>query len=254
MWHRWSVTLVVVAAVAASALGRTRAATTNPVADVSSSILPATAPASQPAMPVEPSTPRDALKIFAAAMRDGDAERLKSVVLTTNLAEVRMLGAMAGLAESLARLNQSAVKAFGEDDSSRFTDDSNAHFAQTLARIEAAEVTIDGDRATVKYRGPGEPIFELRGLPSAHSGQELQWKVPMSELAPGAEAAALDQRLIELNVQRKIVDELADEIAGGKYKNAEAGKEAWREKIMQTLPSRPPGTAPAAPSTRTMGQ
>jgi len=254
MWHRWSVALLL-ALGNAQAMARPAGPTSAPIGEPAPATLPATAPASQPALPTDPSTPRDALKILAAAMRDGDADKLKSVVLTSNSAEVRMLGAMAGLAGSLARLNQSALKAFGEEDASRFTDDSTAHFSQTLARIDAAEVTIDGDKATVRYHSAGAEPFEMRCVPPAHSSQEGQWKVPMSELSPGADAAALDQRLSELNVQRKIVDELADEIAAGKYKNAEAGKEAWRGKIMQTLPSRPPGTAPAGgPTTRVVGQ
>jgi len=249
MWHRTSIA-VAAAVGTASALGASAGPTPSPIVEAA----PATAPASQPALPTEPVTPKDALKILAVAMRDGDADKLKSVVLTSNPSEVRMLGAMAGLAGSLARLNQAAVKAFGEDDANRFTDDSTAHFSETVARIDAAEVSIDGDKATVRYHSAEEVPFEMRRVPPVHASEKGQWKVPMSELSPGADAAALDQRLEELNVQRKIVDELADEIAAGKYKNAEAGKEAWRGKIMQTLPSRPPGTAPAgAPATRTAG-
>jgi hypothetical protein len=243
MWHRVS---IAVAVVSTSALGA-------PAIEPAPTTAPATAPASQPALPAEPATPKDALKILAAAMRDGDADKLNSVVLTRNPSEVRMLGAMAGLAGSLARLNRSAVKAFGEEDASRFTDDSSAHFSETLARIDSADVMIDSDKATVRYSGPGELPFEMRRVRPTHSSQEGQWKVPMSELSPSPDPAALDQRLGELNVQRKIVDELADEIAAGKYKNAEAGKEAWRGKIMQTLPTRPPTTAPAGPLTRTAG-
>jgi hypothetical protein len=252
MWHRTSIAFALAVATA-SALGAP-VGPASPAVEPAPATAPSTAPASQPALPAEPATPKDALKILAAAMRDGDADKLKSVVLTRDQAEVRMLGAMAGLAGSLARLNQSAVKAFGEDDASRFTDDSSAHFSETLARIDGAEVTIDGDKATVRYSGPGELPFEMRRVRPAHASQEGQWKVPMSELSPSADPGTLDQRLGELNVQRKIVDELADEIAAGKYKNAEAGKEAWRGKIMQTLPTRPPTTAPSGgPATRTAG-
>ncbi len=178
MWHRTSLALAV-ALGTAPGLG----APAGPATRLAVEAAPATAPASQPSLPAEPATPRDALKILAGAMRDGDGDKLKAVVLTSNPSEVRMLGAMAGLAGSLARLNQSAVKAFGEDDASQFTDDGTAHFSDTLARIDAAEVTIDGDKATVRYRGPGETPFEMRRIPPVHGGQEAQWKVPMSELS-----------------------------------------------------------------------
>jgi len=243
----WQTTCIAFAVAAGSALSAPGGPATSPIIEPT----PATAPASQPA---EADTPKDALKILAAAMRDGDADKLKSVVLTSSPSEVRMLGAMAAVAGSLARLNQAAVKAFGEEDASRFTDDSAAHFSETLARIDAAEVTIDGDKAKVRYHDSGQVPFQMRRIPAGHASQEGLWKVPMSELSPGADAAALDQRLGELNVERKILDELAEEIAAGKYKNAEAGKEAWRGKIMQILPSHPPATAPSGgPATRTGG-
>ena len=68
------------------------AATTNPAAPPAPATpaTPATGPttrpagAGQPALPADASTPKDALKLFAAAMRDGDAERLRGVVLTTD--------------------------------------------------------------------------------------------------------------------------------------------------------------------------
>ena len=69
---------------------------------------PATAPtlgnpAAGPALPIRPATPRDALKIFALAMRDGDGEKLRAVVMTASESEARMLTAIAEFAGALTR-------------------------------------------------------------------------------------------------------------------------------------------------------
>ena len=151
-----------------------------------------------------------------------------------------MVGAMGELAAALSRLNRAAAKAYGEAEAAQFTDDTHAHYSDALARIDAAEVSIDGDKATVRYADARDHPFDLRRVGGG-------WKIPMAELSRGADAAALDQRLAELDAQAKIVSELTDEIAAGKHKTADAAREAWRGKIMQNLPMRPPlpSTAPA---------
>ena len=70
----------------------------------------------------------------------------------------------------------------------------------------------------------------------------------MADFSKGTDTAALDQRLAELNVQKKNVNDLVEEITAGKFKNADAALEAWRAKIMQALPTRPPATGPAGPA------
>jgi hypothetical protein len=241
---RWQYLVVLIALGSAQVFGQT-------TAPAEPGDKPA-APSSQPALPTRAATPKDALKILAAAMRDGDSERLASVVATDNPKQVRMLGAMASLARSLARLNHCAAKAFGEREAARFTDDTAAHFDQMLARIDAADVQVNGNRATIRYPGEDQAPFEMRRMPPERPGQDPQWKVPIAQFTDDADAAALDDRLTELNVQSKIVDDVADELAAGKYKNAEEVKDAWRARIVQTLPSHPPGPS-SRPTTRPSG-
>ncbi len=207
---------------------------------------PATRPALRefPPLPSEPGTPRDALKLFAAALRDGDEQRLRRVVILGNEpADGRMLNAIARMAAALARMNQAAVDAWGESAISGLTGDSLTHFERTLARIDAADISIDGEKATVRYADAKDAPFELRRVGGL-------WKVPMGELSQGADPATLDQRLAELDGQAQIVAALTGEIAAGKFHNADAAREAWRVKIMRSLSDHPGDRARANPATR----
>ena len=60
-------------------------------------------------------TPRGALKLLAAALRDGDAERIRQVMYAANPTETKMVAAMADMARSMAALQKSAIKAFGRE-------------------------------------------------------------------------------------------------------------------------------------------
>jgi len=197
---------------------------------------PTTAPATAPTYTL--STPKDALKYFAAALRDGDADRLRKSVLTANDAEAGMVGAIAQMAAALTGLHQSAAKAFGPEAARKFTDDTAAGFDQTVARIDAAEVTIDAETAVVRYADAKDNPYELKRV-----GEE--WKVLATQFTHGADPAALDRRVGELGVQTRIVDELAKEIDAGKHKTAEAAGLAWRSKMMGALSGEGAKTKPA---------
>jgi hypothetical protein len=198
--------------------------------------VPTTRPATAPAASLE--TPRDSLKWFAAALRDGDAARLRKVVLTTGETEDRMIGAMADMAAALAELNTSAVKAFGQDAAGRFTDDTSVNFEQTVARIDAADVAVNGDVATVRYAESKDRPYQLRKVGAA-------WQIPASQFSQGVPPSVLERRMGELLVQARIVNEISREIAAGKYRNADAAGLAWRSKMMSALGGGPPGTGPA---------
>lgn len=211
--------------------------------------VPATHPATKPASrsasrpataPVFTlGTPKDALKYFAAALRDGDAERLRNAVLCTDDAEERMVTAIADMSRALSTLHQSAAQAYGVDAARRFTDDTAAGFDQTVARIDAAEVTVEDASAIVRYADAKENPYELRRV-----GDE--WKVPATQFTHGAKPPALDRRVIELSVQTRIVRDLGEEIAAGKHKNAEAAGLAWRSKMMSALAGEGATTRPSS--------
>jgi len=191
-------------------------------------------PAAPPgAEPHDLTTPKGALKVLASALRDGDADRIREVMYATTPAEKRMVAAMADMAAAMARLQKAAVKAFGEEGAKEIVGDTQTTDAQGRARIDAADVRLAGDTATVTVpEGEDAPVVLKR--------VGGQWKVPMSELSKNAEAAALEERLTELGEQRKLVAQLTDEIGQGQFKTPAQAKDAWQSRAMQAVTRRPP--------------
>lgn len=195
--------------------------------------LPTTFPATRPAttraatQPADLSSPRATLRALAAALRDGDPVALRRVIWPANAAEERMIDAMADMAAALAGLHRAALAAYGPESAARFTTDTAAHFEQTLARIEAATVTIENDRAAVQYAGEDRKYVLRR--------DGAGWRIPMSELSRGADAATIEQRLAELKVQVQIVRDLEEEIAAGRHGSPDVAIEAWRTRITRTV-------------------
>jgi hypothetical protein len=136
-------------------------------------------------------TPKGALKVLASALRDGDAGRIREVMYATTPAEARMVAAMADMAAAMAQLQKAAVKSFGEEGAKEIVGDTQATDAQGRARIDAADVRLAGDTATVIVpEGEDAPVVLKR--------VNGQWKVPMSELSKNADPSALEERLTEL--------------------------------------------------------
>jgi hypothetical protein len=194
------------------------------------------APAAAPE--ADPTTPKGALKLLAAALRDGDAERIRQVMYATNPAEVRMVAAMADMARAMAELQKVAVKAFGEEGAQEIVGDSRATDAEGRARIDAADVRVQGDTATVVVSEGQDAPVTLRRVNG-------QWKVPMAELSKNADPAALDERLTELAEQRKLVEQLAQEIGERQFGTPAQATDAWQSRAMQAVTRRPP--APRKP-------
>lgn len=196
---------------------------------------PATTPSTQPAGSL--ASPRDALKWFAGALRDGDVPRLRRVMLGGNEVENRMIGAMGEMSAALAGLHASAVKVFGAPAAEQFTDDAAAHFNRVLARIDAAAITINGDTATVRY--PDDKPYELRQVAG-------EWRLPVAQFSQGVPPAVLERRVAELRTQTRIVNEMSREILAQKHRSADAAMLAWRGKMMSAAVTTGPTTRPAS--------
>jgi hypothetical protein len=182
---------------------------------------------------VDLSTPRGTLRSLNSAIREGDVDAMRRIFLASTPAEKKMADADAQMAAALADLRESAIKAFDAEHASILCGDVAVGSAQSLARIEAAAISISGDTATVKYGGekPGPP-FVLKSVNG-------EWKVPVSQLGQPVDPAALDQRLGDLAVQRNVVREVAEMIRAGKFGNAEQAREAWQTRILQAATSKP---------------
>jgi hypothetical protein len=203
---------------------------------------------------------RDALKTLAKALQEGNAERIRQVIHAADPTERKMVDAMAAMAVQIAQLYKASAKAFGEDQAKGLTGDVTAE----MSRIDGAEVSIEGDTATVRYaQEPPAPGDEAKPgekddapavppPPMVLKKVDGRWRVPMSELSKGSTPEEIEQRLSDLEAQTKIIAELTTEIAAGKYKSAEKAAEAWQGKMMQALtpprkaePERPKADEPA---------
>jgi hypothetical protein len=165
-------------------------------------------------------------------MRDGDAATIKRMFLATTPAERKMVAADVQMAAALAELRRAAVAAYGDDAAKAVTGDTAAGTAESLARIDAADVSITGDTATVNYRDERDGPFVLKKVNG-------EWKVPVSQLGKPLDAVALNQRLADLSVQTAVVREVAKLIRDGKLATAEQAREAWQNRILQAATSQP---------------
>ena len=198
-------------------------------------------PAPAPSAATSTATPKGALKLLAAGLRDGDADRIRQVMYAANSAETRMITAMADMAKAMAVLQKSSVKAFGRDGAKEVVGDTDATDSESQARIESAEVKVTGDTATVTMESGEEAPVVLKRV-------DGRWRMPMSELSRGADPSALEERLAGLAEQSRLVRELAEEIAAGKYPSPAQAHEAWQSRAMQASMRRPPARAEAPPT------
>jgi hypothetical protein len=177
-------------------------------------------------------TPRGAVKLLNKAMRDGDRATIEKLLLALSPAEKRMVAADAEMAVAFADLRDAAMKEFGRSGADIVTGDSDAGAADSTARIDSAEITINEDVATVVYRDQKNSPFVLRKIGG-------MWRVPVAQLGKPLDPAALAQRLADLSIQRQVIDEMAEDIRHKKFTTADEAKDAWRIRILQAATSQP---------------
>lgn len=205
-------------------------------------------PASKPTSADDEAALREALKTLAKALQQGRADGIRQVIHAANPTERKMVDAMASMAAQIAKLYKASAKAFGEEQAKALTGDVVAE----MKRIDEADVSIDGDAATVRYKpgeteetpagGEGEPT-PAPPVPMLLRRVDGRWMVPMAELSRDATPEGIEQRLADLAAQTKVIADLTAEIAAGKHRTVERAAEAWQSKMMQALT---PGRKPEA--------
>ena len=195
------------------------------------SIGQSTRPTTMP-VAVQDTTPRGALRALNQAIRTGDAAGMLALFLATTPSEQRMADADAQTAAALAHLRRAATQAFGEPGARLVMGNTPAGDAESAARIESADITINGDTATVTYRDERESPFVLKRV-NGH------WRVPVSEFGKPLDQAALDQQLADLAAQRELVLEVTRNIELGKLTSAEQARDAWHSRMFEAATSQP---------------
>ena len=177
-------------------------------------------------------TPRGALRALNQAMRAGDGASIRQLLLATNVAEASMVDADAEMAVAFARLRAASVQTYGPQGADVITGDGETGESDSAQRINNADITVAGDVATVVYRDEKNSPFVLKKVDGL-------WKIPVSQLGKPLDPSALEQRLADLTIQRKVVDEMTAEIRRKQFPTAEEAREAWRARILQAATSQP---------------
>lgn len=172
-----------------------------------------------------PSTPKDVVKAYGQAMRDGDAAAARRVV--TN-AEPKLIDALAGLGGSRRRIIDAAVAKFGESGKTVAGGSVLPYGQQFDKMLDEADVKIDGDTATVAQKGRDAVPITLKRV-------DGEWKIDYSQITQRGD---LIQMLPLMNAMAAANDELADEIKSGKYASAADAKIAHDRKMQQAIMSR----------------
>lgn len=170
-------------------------------------------------------TPKDAVRAYGKAMRDGDAGAAKRAV--TN-ADPKVVEALAAMGSSRRRIIDAAAAKFG-DDGKTVAGGSVLPYGQQFDKmLDDAEVKIDGDTATVTQKtGDAIPITLKR------VGGD--WKIDYSDITKRGD---LIQMLPLMTAMATANDELADEIKSGKYATAADAKKAHDQKMQQAIMGR----------------
>ncbi|MEA2711620.1 MAG: hypothetical protein QOF78_4221 [Phycisphaerales bacterium] len=189
--------------------------------------------------PIDPSTPKGALKTLAKALEAGDRKMLLDLLHADSPNEQKIADATAALAEATAELRRASTKAFGEQASRPLGVDSAA-VTEALARVDSSTEKVEGDRATVTSpQDQGDSLILVQ--------REKKWRVPMSQISGAVNAADLDRNLRDSSEQARLLKELAAEVSAGKFKTAmEARQELDKRIIHSAMPQAAAATAPAA--------
>jgi hypothetical protein len=197
--------------------------------------------------PIDLSSPRAAAKTLFHGVSIGDRDAVRAAFFTDSAQQEQLAGAMADLIVSGKRLGDAARERFGAagDAIGRGMLD-----PADLARLDAAEIKPDGDdRASMDVPGQSRPMSFRRGA-------DRKWRLVVTDLG-GASAENISKQTHLVHMMAGAMDESAREIAGGKYKTADAATDAIRARLNEVMVNvnRPAtATAPATAPTRATRQ
>jgi hypothetical protein len=214
-----------------------------PAAQTAPTAAPSTTPTSAPAAPVIPintTSPRGTMKVLSQAMEAGDSAAIKKVMHASNPAEEKMVDAMSGQAEAIGKLKSASVAKFGAQEAKKLVGDTAAQLAQAMLMFDAAGEKIEGNNATVSPQGDPQQAIHLVKVGN-------DWKLSVADMARQVPAGQIDRALADMNLQAKILSEIADGISKGQYKTPEeAGKDLQQKLIRAAMEQAATATAPSS--------
>jgi len=185
------------------------------------SASPATGPASkngsEPVAVVQ--SPKEALKAYNDTAAAGDADKLIAMQQANNDAERRVAQLMAATDIAVAKLERAASEKFGHAAKEKVA---KAIHDATNADIDAADQTIEGDKARIKFKDSDSPTIMVK--------VEGTWKPDVSAAveASGGDADAICDYLVK---RTQTAEHAMQELTAGHYPDVDALVSAIKEKV-----------------------
>jgi len=167
--------------------------------------------------------PKGAMKLFYQAMEAGDAAAVRGLFYTSNDAEKSLADADA------AQLV--AARGLGEAIKNKFAATGDAlskglPLRDEMARLDSAEVSIDGDHATVKLAGQTKALRLVQS--------EGRWKISIADYA-GATPGNIAAQTAVLKDLAEVYSSIAADISADKFASAQDAQKALQQKLQAVM-------------------
>jgi hypothetical protein len=185
-------------------------------------------------VPVDQTTPRGTLKVFALAVQEAQGEKVRQCLHTTKETEARYAQRYAEVSVAMGRFRSAMLEHFGEK---------AAMTLRALApireghHIDAAVEQIKGTEALVEIKGDRPETIALVQV-------EGKWKIAISKMIAGRSASEARSDLEAMSALADAYIETAKQVRDGRHKSAPAAVNALRKNVEKRLPQAKPKEKP----------
>jgi hypothetical protein len=187
---------------------------------------------------IDPTSPKGAMKSFYDAMEAGDANAVRALFFAANDAERALADAYTAQLTAAKALGEAAKNKYGATGDAL---SKGMPVRDEIARLNTAEVTIDGDNAALKFPGQPKPLHMVKS--------EGRWRLAIADFA-GATPDNIAGQTAVVKEMAGVFTAVAADITADKFPTAADAQRALQQKLggvlFNTLQKHPPTTAPAA--------
>jgi hypothetical protein len=188
----------------------------------------------------DPTTPNGAMKTFYEAMEAGDPTAVRASFHTATDAEKSLADAYAAQLTAAKALGDAAKNKYGATGDAL---SKGMPVRDEMAKLQAAQVTIDGDKATLKLPSQPKPLHLVK------SAEDGRWRLSIADFA-GTTAENIAGQTTVIREMATVFTAVAADITADKFPTAQDAQRALQQKLgavlFNTLQKHPPATAPAA--------
>lgn len=187
--------------------------------------------------PIDPSSPKGALKALALAMDHGDADAIHRLVEAKTPSQAKMVDLMSEMAVAIADLKTAMRAQFGAEQAQSVLDPTD-ELKQSLANIDAASENDKGDTATVSITATPDGTKSMKRV-------DGMWKLSVEKSVDQLSSQQLDEDVAMLQSQIHGMQEVAREVRAGKYATAADAAAALHTRMGATATTPPAASQPA---------